>query len=178
MAKTPAVTAPAVPYDESSDIFEEAEALTAAPKTASQDALNERMVAAIEALAQKNATGPTPQIPFAQAKHVTPWNPTGTRKRMKFTRPTFINGRKIGELMHTDAEIEKLNALKPGHYHNRKIVVWSSDTSDGLSTINLQFPNKTPEQKMELMRLTAGKNGLEGILDIVLAEQSAVVLAR
>jgi hypothetical protein len=159
-------------------VDEAAEAVQAQiPPVAAQDALNERMVAAIEKLAERQDQGPQQQIPIHKVPVKTPWNPTGTKNRPKLARPTFINGRKIGELWHTAEEIEKLNQIKPGHYWNRRIVVWSADTSGGFSSINLQFPNKSPDDKYEIMRLTAGK-GLVGILDVILGEQNSVVLAR
>lgn len=147
---------------------------TAGPS--SQDLLNERMVTALEGLARKNESVPTPQIPISKAKFTSPWNPTGARNRAKLARPTYINGRKINQIWHSDEEIQKFNKLKPGHYLGRKVTVWTSDTSEGIASINLQFPHKSPDEKIEMMRLTAGRD-LVGLLDLILNEQAAVVPA-
>lgn len=177
----------AQPYDDLEGLMEEAaESVDAQINptagstpggTSTQDALNERMVSALETLTKRGEDDVIKQKPIHMVPVVTPWNPTGTRHRPKFARPTYINGRKIGELKHTAEEIDKLNQLKPGHYWGRKISVWTSDTQEGTTSVHLNFPNKSSDQKTALMHLHKGQ-GLVGILDAILAEQAQVVPAR
>jgi hypothetical protein len=165
--------------DDMDAVYAEAAATQIASEnpTATQDQLNLRMVEVLEGLARKNATGPIPQIPINQYKAQTPWNPTGARKRATFNQPSYLNGHRLSNIMHSDEEITKFNQLKPGKYYNRKIVVWQADTSDGDNALHLQFSNKTSEQKFEMAQLT-GQRGLAAILDVILAEQAAVVPAH
>jgi len=85
-------------------------------------------------------------VPFHKIKHDTPWNPTGKRERVKLRRPTFISGYPVNPMMHTEEEITLLNEVKPGRYNNRRWEVTRFD--DG--SIDIRYPNRTFEQRMEM----------------------------
>jgi hypothetical protein len=144
----------------------------------SQAQTNQRLTAALEAIAGRAETGPTPQIPFAQAKFQTPWNPTGEPYKVELSRPTWINGHRLRELLLSQEEIVKLNKLRAGKYHDRKWIVVESDGDSGESSsmVSLFFPNKTPEQKIDLAR-TLGGRGLVALLDMILEEADRITLA-
>ncbi len=176
-------------YDDTDGLLDEVEqAVNAHLKSEEQPStpedaraqLDNRLVGAIEMLAknvaQQRASEPVRQIPFSKVKINTPWHPSGERKRPKLSRPTFQNGKQVREMFLSNQEIEKFNALTPGHYCNRRVVVWSKDTSDGIASINIQFPHKTLTEKIEMQHLSGGR-GIEGILDSVLNEAKTPALA-
>lgn len=63
------------------------------------------------------------QVPFAEVKPVSSFNPTGRRDHPTFRRPTFMDGIPLNSLMHTPEEIQLFNQIKPGRYWNRRIEV-------------------------------------------------------
>jgi len=138
-----------------------------------QAAINQGILAALEKIANRQEAGPIPQLSVAQAVFKTPWNPTGKKDRIKLTRPVRINNHPVRDMMLSEDEITRLNALKPGRYHDRKWIVWEKDDDQGNATLHVNFPNKTPDQKIEIMQAHKGA-GLAGLLDIILAEQNAV----
>jgi len=160
------------------EIMAEAEVAMAEAQTQAVDgqaAINAGILAALEKIAGRQETGPIPQLSVSQAIFKTPWNPTGKKDRLKLERKVRINGHPVKDSMLSEEEIEKLNKLKVGKYRSRKWVVWEMDDDQGNATLNVNFPNKSPDQKYEIMQAEAGR-GLAGLLDIILTEQNAITL--
>jgi hypothetical protein len=152
-------------------------ALAQAATTDPQAAINHGILSLLTKLLdrQEKHTGPTPQIPFAQYKQKTTWNPTGEKHRRALKRPTFLNGHRLREKMLSQTEIDLLNQVKPGSYNGRKWTVIEQSTSEnGAGALKIFFPNKTPEQRMAL--LEEGRSLVE-LLNKIIREQEAVVLA-
>jgi len=86
-------------------------------------------------------------IPYHLIKHDTPWNPEGKKDRAKLKRPTFLSGYPVNPMMHSEEEIRMLNEIRPGRYNERKweVVRFSDDGS-----IDIRYPNRTIEQRMEM----------------------------
>ena len=152
-----------------------AQAQAAAQAKDGQAAINAGILAALEKIAGRQETGPIPQLSVSQATFKTPWNPTGKKDRLRLERKVRINGHPVKDSMLSEEEIEKLNSLKAGKYNSRKWIVWELDDDQGNATLNVNFPNKSPDQKYEIMQAEAGR-GLAGLLDIILTEQNAVRL--
>lgn len=131
---------------------------------------------ALDKIANRSEAGPTPQIPFAQAKWQTPWNPTGERYARLLKRTVRLNGHRLSEITMSQPEIDALNDLKPGRYNDRKWTVIEEDGGADGSAINIYLPNHRPEQRMENTIMAKGQ-GLMGVLGIMLSEQRAVRLS-
>ena len=140
------------------------------------DQVNLRMIDILEKLSDRNEAGPTPQIPFAQAKFCTPWNPSGKPYRDTLQRKTFVNDFQIREITHSEEEIRLLNQVRPGRYNNRKWLVREEDSGEVGHSIHLYFPNRTQAQRIELTAEHKGR-GLVGLLERIVAEQNAVTAA-
>lgn len=127
---------------------------------------------------ERESTGPIPQVPLARAKFETPWNPTGARYRVEFKRPTYINGHRLREIMHSEEEITLLNQLKAGRYGPGKrwvVLETDGDVNDGGATkLNIYWPNKTLQQRMDLKNYA---RNLTEMLQQMISEQKSVVLA-
>lgn len=132
-----------------------------------------QMTKVLTSLAGKSDVGPTPQIPFAQAKFKTPWNPTGKKYRVGLTRETYMNGHQLREGRLSEEEITLLNQLKAGKYYNKQWTVIETDEGDGKHTVEIIIPNRTQEQRMALT-IAHGGRGLVGICEKILAEQNAI----
>src|SRR5690606_13275297 len=86
-------------------------------ETVSTDTLAE-LTGAIKALADQ---GRRKQVPVHQYTPQTPWNPSGTKRRVKLKHPAvFQNGARLNPMMLSDEEIELLNRLRPGVYNRKK----------------------------------------------------------
>ena len=107
------------------------------------------------------------QVPLAKARIPTPWNPEGKKnhERPRLTRTTYQNGGRVVAERLTEDEIKAFNKLKPGRYGPGRawVVVKRADDS-----IELRYPNKTIEERMELGKFAVG--GIIGILNLVNAE--------
>ena len=161
---------------EDDDVFTE-EAEPVLTDNDKRDLLNERMVKALETLTKRADAGPVPQISVTKYKAVTPWNPTGARYKVRLKRPTYLNKSRFRDILLSQVEIEKLNALKPGTYRGGKwVVIEANSVADGdnAPSIQLFLPNRTVEQRLELAQ--AGRN-LGELLDLILAEQNSPRLA-
>ena len=118
--------------------------------------------------------GRVQQIPISKVVNRTPWNPEGKKnhERVKLTRTTFQNSVRVTAERLTEDEIRAFNKLKPGRYGpDRKWVV----VKRGDDSVDLRYPNKTIEERMELQKHAVG--GIIGILNTV-NEQYAERLDR
>jgi hypothetical protein len=110
--------------------------------------------------------GRVQQVPLAKARIITPWNPTGKKnhERLRLTRNTYQNGARVVAERLTEEEIAAFNKLKPGRYGvDRKLVVIKRN--DG--SIELRYPNRSIEERMENGKLATAKDGTTGILGIL-----------
>ena len=153
-----------------------AEKLAAEAGDVSQAAVNQAILKALQNLSERPAaqSGPTPQVPFAKYKHKTPWNPSGEKYRRPLAKTVYLNGHRLRERMLSQDEIDRLNAVKPGVYNNGKWSVVEKAREDGRPEVFIHWPNKTVEQRMDL--LGHGTTLCE-LLDKILAEQTAIRLA-
>lgn len=142
--------------------------------------VEEMLVGVLGKLAERQDEGPIKQIPIAKAKYRTPWNPTGAKRKFKLKRATFLNGFRLRENRLHDETIQLLNQLKAGKYQNRKWVVVEADgdqDNEGMnSTVSIWIPNKTVGDRLKLAEL-GGQRGLPALLELIIAEQSKIVLA-
>lgn len=159
-------------YRASLDVNPEALA-SASPTDSATTAILGQMTKVLTSLVGKSEAGPTPQIPFAQAKFKTPWNPTGKKYRVGLTRETYMNGHQLREGRLSEEEITLLNQLKAGKYYNKQWTVIETDEGDGKHTVEIIIPNRTQEQRMALT-IAHGGRGLVGICEKILAEQNAI----
>jgi hypothetical protein len=125
----------------------------------------------LEGLTRKADAGPVQQIPIAKAKFVTPWHPTGERRRPKLARPTFLNQHRLREMLMSNEEIELCNQLKPGFYQNRRWRVVTTDADGGVASMSIYLPNKTEADRLEMK--TKARD-LADALRMIVAEQNAV----
>ncbi len=129
-------------------------------------------------LSERQDEGPIKQVPVARALYRTPWNPTGKKNRPKLKRATYLNGFRLREMRLTEENIALLNKVKAGKYQDRKWVVVESDgdSEDGGASVNIWIPNKTVQDRLKLANKSAGR-GLAALLELIVEEQSKVVLA-
>lgn len=171
-------------YDRAAAV--QAAASGAVASTPTGDPKFDQLMNALVAIAGQNATamasiaarteqGPTPQQPFGQAKFQTPWNPEG-KKYTPLRRPTRFNGHRIREDTSTQEEIDLLNVLKPGKYHNGEWVVVEENGGTEGASINIWISNKTMQQRMATTVAAEGK-GLAGILRKMVDEGQRITLA-
>jgi len=145
---------------------------------ATKPGIDERLAAAIEKLVEIQEHQPTPQIPMAKAKHVTPWNPTGKHdwQRPRLRCRVFMNDRPLTEGRLNEEEIKLINQLKPGRYNNRKWTVVEHDNG-GEANLYFYIPNKTSEERAEYQKL-GGMRGLAALLELIVAEQKTIKIAE
>lgn len=140
---------------------------TQAPAAPPQDM---NLVKILERLATRTEAGPVPQISMARAKIKTPWNPSGSRSRPKLSRPTYLNGHRLQEMLLSNEEIRLLNKLTAGKYQDRKWLVVEADTDRDGSTVQVFLPNKTESDRLSLK----GKaRNLTEALTLILDEAAA-----
>lgn len=85
------------------------------------------------------------QIPFNEMKPVTPFNPTGSKTRKEFNRPTWQQDILLNPLTHSEEEMILFNQLKPGRYINRTVEVLRG----GDGGINLRWNGKAMDKRIE-----------------------------
>jgi hypothetical protein len=99
----------------------------------------------------------TRQVPIQKARIKTPWNPEGKKahERPKLKGVRMQNGARLVEDRMSDEEIRAANQLTPGRYGPSRawVVVKRKDG------IDLRYPNKTVEDRMEFKN--HAKNFLE-----------------
>jgi hypothetical protein len=162
-----------------------------APATLTQEQLvqllqsNQAMVQAFSKFLEGQAdSGPIRQIHISKAKIKTPWNPTGRPYRVRLDRNTYMNGHQMREAMMTEEEISLFNQLKGGLYHNKRWMVQVREMGEegSSSEVLLWIPNKTQDDRVRLAKdcmhpSDPKRNGLLAILDRILDEQNALVVA-
>lgn len=169
------------------DALNTATAAAAQPPAATGDAKFDAMLAqlfalqaqnarALQVLADKQEAGPTPQIPFAQAKFQTPWNPTGEKYARLLKRPVFLNGHRVSEVYLSQDTIDLFNQVRPGRYHDRRWTVTEQDGGVEGSALYIWLQNSRLEDRMYNTQMSAGR-GIDGILEKIIAEQNAVRLS-
>lgn len=121
-----------------------------------------KLVDVLERLTKIQEQQPIPQQSMAQAKHITPWNPTGAKMRPRLKRRVFQNGHPLSDGRLHDEEILLLNGLKPGRYRNRQWLVLERDM-EGTSSLHLYIPDATEAQRLENARLAP-----RGLADVLL----------
>lgn len=138
-----------------SNLMEEAEADVAAQTEAAQTATNAAKEASPTELAMlkiaqsmekmMSRQEEVRQIPFNEMKPVTPFNPTGSRTRKEFNRPTWQQDILLNPLTHSEEEMVLFNQLKPGRYINRTVEV----IRGGDGGINLRWNGKAMDKRIE-----------------------------
>jgi hypothetical protein len=130
------------------------------------------LTSAVKTLAETQALGK--KTPLHQVKVVTPWDPTGVRKQpaKRLKAPAvFQNGARLNPIMLSNEEMDLINQLKPGRYAKRRIeVVRRRDKS-----IDIRYPNRTIEQRLELKGVA---RNLTELLKVILIEQEAAEKRR
>ena len=72
------------------------------------------------------------------------------RKMLKLTRDSFQNGFKLEEPRLFNTEIALLNRItRPGRYLDRTVEVVVRDEGRGSTSLDIRYPNKTIDQRME-----------------------------
>lgn len=152
-------------------MYQEDEDLAAAD-TPKPPTVDDRLIAILERLADRQDQGPIAQIPLSKAKFQTPFNPSGERYTEELSRSTYLNGRRLTEMLLSPQEVALLNQLKPGKYHQNQWVVIESDSNSEGSALYLYVPDKTQEQRIALKG--AARNFVH-LLEQILDEQRAIV---
>lgn len=120
------------------------------------------VVEAQNATRQKTVAEITEDSPFNN-----PSNPRTAKLKGKF----YQNGIMINPAFLTQQETELLNQLKTGQYNHKK---WSvTRRRDG--SLELRYPNKTIEQRMEHKNIA---RNLKEMLELILTEQEAQAKRR
>jgi hypothetical protein len=117
-------------------------------------------------------TGPIKQINITQYKPKSRVNPKGLRdhERVQFTRTYWQNGARIELWQVSDADVQRLNQLKPGRYIDRKVEVIERVSEMGeAQSVEIRYSNATLEQRFDLKNRF--RNFTE-LLMIILDEQA------
>lgn len=109
----------------------------------------------------------------------TPYDPEGSLGGVRANRLKwehfFMNGSRVAEEILFDEEIDLLNKLtKSGNYNKGK---WGVRVRKHDRTVDISYPNKSVEQRMDLSRESREglnvKTGLAGMLKHILMEQES-----
>lgn len=140
---------------------------------------DERLVAAMELMAQSNAMlaakqdqGAIQQIPLPKSELRTPWYKGPRQGRPKFARNTFMNGNMLREIMHSNEEINLFNRVKAGRYCSGQVTVTEKFSSEGRDEVEIVVANKTRSDQIALAQLAPSSTVL---LNNILKEQDARV---
>lgn len=164
------------PEEQPLGMYAEDERIEAEAQQATRhQSIDERLVAAIELLAAQQEAGPVKQIPLAKAKFCTPWNPTGKRYREELRRPTYLNGHRLRSMMLSEDEIQLLNQLTPGRYHDNRWTVIERHQDDEGTAIQVYIPNRTLQQRLEWK--SAAKDLTDALRQIVAEAQRQALAA-
>jgi len=153
----------------------EPEVTAPAGQPTAQDLINMKIATALERLAERQDAGPIPQIPITKAIHKTATNPTGG-PRPVLKRAFYQNGNPVRPVNLTNREIELINQLKAGAYHNSRWYVTVENVGDGQQRVHVQVPNKAQEDKLAVARLV-GNRGFEAILELMVEEGTRITAA-
>jgi hypothetical protein len=133
------------------------------------------LVGVLDRLTRIQERQPIPQETAAQAKYCTPWNPTGRKDMPKLKRRVFQNGHPISDVRMTEQEINLINTLKHGRYHNRQWLVVERDEG-GSTAMHIYWPNKTESDRIQMARIAP--NGLADVLLMIHDEMRTPKLAE
>ena len=146
------------------EVVKQAEDVAAQGEGAIVSAFN-KLLEGVREIAAEGKQGK--QVPFHEAKFVTPWNPSGEPRTVVLKFPFFYqNGGRVNPDLMTDDEISLVNQLKPGRYFGGK---WEVRKRRDKS-LDLIYPNGTIAARMDLAR-EAGS--ITGMLQRILTEQEA-----
>jgi hypothetical protein len=122
--------------------------------------MEERLVAAMELMAQSNAMlakkqdqGPIQQVPLPKAELRTPWYKGPRQGRPKLARNTFMNGNMLREILMSNEEVELFNRVKAGRYCNGQVTITEKFSSEGRDEVEIVVANKTRSDQIALAQL-------------------------
>lgn len=115
-------------------------------------------------------SSPVQQVHISRYKPITPWNPTGSVRRVPMNGKYFQNGSEIQEWRVTDEDITLLNQLQPGRYMGRKVEVVERN-ADGDRSVDIRYSNKDVGQRMDMKGLA--RNFTELLQNIVTEQKPA-----
>ncbi len=137
-------------------------------ETAGEPAITSESVAqAMARFIQRDDDGPIRQVSVHKAKYRTPWHPSGDPNRPKLTRKMRLNGVQLRDRMLSNKEIDLLNQVKPGKYHNKRWFVMETDGDEDGSKVDIFLPNKTQQDRLAL---AGDARNLEEVLTIIVNE--------
>lgn len=127
------------------------------------------LVKSVKSLAEAQES--TRQKTVLEITENSPFNNPGNPRTAKLKGKFFQNGTQINPAFLTQQETVLLNQLKTGSYNHKKWQV----TRRRDKSIDLRYPNKTIEQRMENKGLA---RNLEEMLKLIITEQEAQAKRR
>lgn len=121
------------------------------------DPSQQAFIEALKEITKQNAeANGVRKVKFGQQSEVSPFNPTGNKKRA-LRRQMYVHGQPLNERTLHDEEIALLNSdkIRPGRYVEKLVTVREEENEDGTGekSIYIDYSNKTQNQRLAMAAL-------------------------